>query len=84
MAHDTTSNQIHSPGNPDEDAEERSLDQAIADSFPASDPVSVSMPHKRHSAQDRAPVFEAFAIPLLAAAGLVVLIAAAMLPRTKR
>ena len=82
MAQDTTSHPFRSAGNLSEDAVERHLDQAIADSFPASDPVSATMPHEHHT--DRAPGFDALAVPLLAAAGLVVLIAAAMLPRTKR
>jgi hypothetical protein len=59
---------------------DQKLDDAIADSFPASDPVQLAMPHADFEGTRRAPPYTAGAIGLLAVGSLI---AAALLMRRR-
>jgi hypothetical protein len=56
------------------------LDKAIEDSFPASDPVQLAMPHENLEGSSRAAPYAAGALGLVAIGGLI---AAALLMRRR-
>jgi len=51
---------------------DRQLDQAIEDSFPTSDPVSLTMPHHRRAAERSTPAISVSSVlPLVVIGGII-------------
>jgi hypothetical protein len=80
MANPTYANENLQGQAPAKSTDEK-LDQAIEDSFPASDPVQLAMPHKRLEGSRKVSPYAAGGIGLLAIAGII---AAAYLYRRDR
>lgn len=60
---------------------ERRLDDAVADSFPASDPVQLSQPHDPHELGVRRPGMSPMTYAILLGGGLLAMVAIIALRR---